>query len=53
VLWGKTDQCQKYCQYPQAWSLPGHTLAIRAEGDDASAAVQALVALLENKFDEE
>lgn len=31
----------------------GATLVIQAEGADAPAAVQALVALVENKFDEE
>ena len=31
----------------------GATLVIHAEGEDASEAVQALVALVENKFDEE
>lgn len=31
----------------------GTTLVIHAEGEDASEAVQALVALVENKFDEE
>lgn len=31
----------------------GATLVIQAEGVDAPAAVQALVALVENKFDEE